>query len=146
MVTLKRILTRLCAGAALLVTLSGCSIFEDEPDRTRGWPVQRLYGEAKAALADGDYETAIDYYEKLEQRYPFGAFAQQAQLDVAYAYYKFQEPAARHSRTKSRNGFASGRYPPLPRKTGSTLVPLRSTIAIPSPMVGMWLFEHQRRL
>ena len=61
---------------------------------TRDWPVQRLYGEAKAALDAGDYETAIDYYEKLESRYPFGRFAQQSQIDVAYAYWKNDEPAS----------------------------------------------------
>lgn len=94
MVTLKRILTPLCTGVVLLAVLSGCGLFEDEPDRTRGWPVQRLYGEAKAALADGDYETAIDYYEKLESRFPFGRFAQQAQVDLAYAYWKDSQPAS----------------------------------------------------
>ena len=74
--------------------LAGCGFFGDKPDVTRDWPVQRLYGEAKAALDAGDYETAIDYYEKLESRYPFGRFAQQAQIDVAYAYWKNDEPAS----------------------------------------------------
>lgn len=43
-------------------------------------------------MADGDYERAIKYYEGLESRYPFGRYAMQAQLDVAYAYYKNDEP------------------------------------------------------
>ena len=33
------------------------------------------------------------YYEKLEARYPYGRYAQQAQLEIAYAYYKDNEPA-----------------------------------------------------
>jgi outer membrane protein assembly factor BamD len=56
------------------------------------WPAKRFYSEAKEALEDGDYITAIEYYEKLEARYPLGKYAQQAQLDIIYAYYKYEEP------------------------------------------------------
>ena len=51
-----------------------------------------IYQEAKNALDKGDYETAISRLEALEARFPFGKFAQQAQLDMAYAYFKFEEP------------------------------------------------------
>ena len=37
---------------------------------------------------------AIKYFEKLEARYPYGRFAQQAQLEVAYAYWRDNEPAS----------------------------------------------------
>lgn len=50
-----------------------------------------LYSRAKTSLDAGDYETAISTFEKLEARYPFGKYAQQAQLEIAYAYYKFDE-------------------------------------------------------
>jgi outer membrane protein assembly factor BamD len=56
------------------------------------WSAKRFYSEAKEALKDGDYITAIEYYEKLEARYPLGKYAQQAQLDIIYAYYKYEEP------------------------------------------------------
>lgn len=79
---------------ALLVGLGGCSMFGEKPDKTRDWSAERLYREAKNALAGHDYETAIDYYEKLEARYPFGPLAQQSQLDVAYAYYKGEQTAS----------------------------------------------------
>ena len=36
----------------------------------------------------GDSEKAIQYFEKLESRYPFGTYAQQAQMEIAYAYYR----------------------------------------------------------
>jgi outer membrane protein assembly factor BamD len=85
-----RIITVLALGLAL----AGCGAFGEKPDATRDWPVQRLYGEAKAALDAGDYETAIDYYEKLESRYPFGRYAQQAQIDIAYAYWKNEDNAS----------------------------------------------------
>jgi len=72
-----------------LATLAGCGGKEDE---TAGWSANKLYGEAKSALDDGGYETAIKYYEKLESRYPYGRYAQQAQIEVAYAYFKSNEP------------------------------------------------------
>jgi outer membrane protein assembly factor BamD len=83
---------RFLATFALLVSLAGCGLLPEEQDETKGWSAQKLYSEASAALADGDYTNAIKYYEKLEARYPFGRYAMQAQLDVAYAYYRAEEP------------------------------------------------------
>lgn len=80
---------------SLLLTLlfvSGCSIFGEQADETKGWSAQKFYSEAKAAMAEGDYEKAVKYYEGLESRYPFGQYAMQSQLDVAYAYYKDGNP------------------------------------------------------
>lgn len=86
-------------GFTLLLTfivfgLGGCEFFAEKPDRTKGWSAQRLYDSAKSSLNAGDYETAIDHFEKLISRYPFGLLAQQGQLEVAYAYYKYEEPAS----------------------------------------------------
>ena len=64
-----------------------------ERDPTEGWSAQKLYAEAKSELGDGNYEEAIKLYQKLEARYPHGRFAQQAQLEIPYAYYKDQKPA-----------------------------------------------------
>lgn len=82
--------------ALVLVTylVTGCGFFGEREDKTRNWSAKRLYNEAKAQMQDGNFDTAIDYYEKLESRFPFGTYAQQAQLDVAYAYYKYDEPAS----------------------------------------------------
>jgi len=66
----------------------------DPPDETAGWPVERLYGEANDAMKDRDWQKAIQLLEKLEARFPYGRFAQQAQLDLAYCHYKFDERAA----------------------------------------------------
>ncbi len=74
------------------ILLAGCSLFGDEKDKTRGWSADKLYNEASKAMSDGDYGSAIKYYELLEARYPFGPLARQAQLDVAYAYYKSEDP------------------------------------------------------
>jgi outer membrane protein assembly factor BamD len=44
-------------------------------------------------MASINYPQAIIYLEKLESRYPFGRWAQQAQLDIAWAHYKDNERA-----------------------------------------------------
>jgi outer membrane protein assembly factor BamD len=77
----------------LLLAFAGCSSLPSD-DETVGWSAQRLYGEAKDAMADRQWQKAIKYFEKLEARYPYGRFAQQAQLEVAYAYWKDDERAS----------------------------------------------------
>ncbi len=78
----------------LAVSLAGCGILPDQIDETAGWSANKLYTEAKTAVAEGSFEKAIKYFEKLESRYPYGRYAQQAQLEVAFAYHKQQEPAS----------------------------------------------------
>ncbi len=73
--------------------IAACGLLPDIADETKGWSAQKLYTEAKSNLSDRNYERAIKLYEKLEARYPYGRFAQQAQLEIAYAYYKDNEPA-----------------------------------------------------
>lgn len=87
-------LYRSVCSLVLLFLLAGCGVLGKGDDITADWSVQRLYEEAKKAREGGDYETAIDYYEKLESRYPFGPYAEQAQLEIAYCYYKYEEPAS----------------------------------------------------
>lgn len=77
--------------AALL--LGGCGSMPEQIDMTAGWNAQRLYSEAKTFMNEGAYEQAIKLFEKLEARYPYGRYAQQAQIEVAYAQYKSGEPA-----------------------------------------------------
>src|SRR5213075_2270869 len=78
----------LAALAAVLVAASvGCSSLSSQ-DETLGWSAQRLYGEAKDAMASREWQKAIKFLEKLEARYPYGRYAQQAQLEVAYANWK----------------------------------------------------------
>ncbi len=74
------------------LSLTACSLLPEEKDETRNWSAQKFYSEASSALREGNYTTAIKYYELLETRYPFGKYALQSQLDLAYAYYKDAEP------------------------------------------------------
>ena len=76
----------------LALLVAGCGLFgRDEEDETRNWTVDRLYAEAKGALDAGYYSKAVQYYEFLETRFPFGVYGQQSLLDLAYAYYKTEE-------------------------------------------------------
>ena len=74
--------------------LGGCGLLPDQVDETAGWSANKLYTEAKASMTDGAYDKAIKYFEKLEARFPFGRYAQQAQLEVAYAYFRQGEVAS----------------------------------------------------
>jgi outer membrane protein assembly factor BamD len=77
----------------LTLMLGACSDTKDETtDEYSEWTAEQFYREARDALNEKRWEKATKLYEKLEARYPFGKYATQAQLDVAYAYYKNDEP------------------------------------------------------
>jgi outer membrane protein assembly factor BamD len=86
------LLARLALAGALL--LGACGLLKDDADETAGWSAQKLYGEAKDRMASRDWAQAIKYLEKLEARYPYGRYAQQAQLEIAYAHWKEGERAS----------------------------------------------------
>lgn len=78
---------------SLIFTLAACSGFggsEEQLSNTES--AEQLYERAKTQLKKKNYLSAIELYETLEARFPFGKHAQQAQLETAYAYYKFEEP------------------------------------------------------
>lgn len=85
-----RLTTLLLLCSALL--MSACSSTGEYDDETYGMSVSELYDEAKAKLSSGEYETAAQYYEKLESRFPYGPYAERARLEIAYAYYKDNQP------------------------------------------------------
>lgn len=80
--------------------LSGCeavrnfSFTDPNKDEYVEYDAERFHREATEAMEDGYYAKAIKLYENLETRYPFGQYAAQTQLDLAYAYYKNDEPEA----------------------------------------------------
>jgi len=83
----------------MCLLLSSCSLLSwfdskkgsHEDDEYINWTAQHFYQEAKKELMDGNYDKSVKLYEKLEARYPFDKLATQAQLEVAYAYYKKNE-------------------------------------------------------
>lgn len=76
------------------ISLSACAIFGDPTplDETKGWNEQRLYAAGQEKMIDKNYDKAIEYFRKLEARYPHGVYATQAQLEIAFAHYKKSEP------------------------------------------------------
>ncbi len=78
----------------LALSAAGCSLLPDKIDETEGMNASELYALAKEELNSGNYQSALDYFSKLEARYPYGRYAQQAQLETAYAHYRQGEPAA----------------------------------------------------
>lgn len=85
-------LIKLLSIISLLSLLVACASMSDDP--TSGWSAEQLYQDAREALDNGEYERAIEGYTKLESRYPYGGYAQQAQLETIYAHYKAGESSS----------------------------------------------------
>jgi len=70
----------------------GCSLFPEQDDIPSNWSAARLYDEASAAYRKKNYDLAVEYFQELEKRFPFGPFAQRAQLDIGFAHLDNAEP------------------------------------------------------
>ena len=70
--------------------IAGCSI--NPIDETKNWSPERIYRAAQEELESKNYQKAVGYYEKLESRYPYGRYAQMAQIEIAYAQWKDGNP------------------------------------------------------
>jgi outer membrane protein assembly factor BamD len=81
------------ATLLLALTLGGCGLFGDKADPKKEWQAADFYAAAKEQFDSRNWDPAIKLYEALEAKFPFGRFAQQAQIEVAYAYYKQGETA-----------------------------------------------------
>ncbi len=77
--------------ALLLVTVSGCKKDKYIDD---GRSAQEMYETAKAYLETQNWGRAVNGYQTLATRYPFGRYTEQAQLEMAYAYHKAGSPEA----------------------------------------------------
>jgi outer membrane protein assembly factor BamD len=76
---------------ALALLLVACS--STPKDDNSNQAVEKLYAEAKDELASGGYDRAIKSLQRVEGRGAGTLIAQQAQLDLAYAYWKSGERA-----------------------------------------------------
>ena len=94
---------RLIAALLLVgVALAGCSTKPKDPPAAQqgqvsptGAPpgVDQLYADAKEDMASGSWDSAIKTLERVEGRAAGTILAQQAQLDLAYAYWRSGERA-----------------------------------------------------
>jgi len=71
-----------------ITLLCACAGTGQKKDGDHDQTAEQLYEQGQKALASGDYQTAIERFETLEARFPFGPVAQKAQLDAIYAHYK----------------------------------------------------------
>jgi outer membrane protein assembly factor BamD len=79
----------------LLLTLTACGVFGSKPDagtQAKTASAEVMYNDAKKNLNENSYEEAIKQFESLQSHYPYGRYAQQAQIEIAYAYYRQNEP------------------------------------------------------
>ncbi|HVT62397.1 MAG TPA: outer membrane protein assembly factor BamD [Legionellaceae bacterium] len=80
-----------------LLTLSACKHWwgggndDDDDSPFRDMSAQQIYTEAKQQLAKKQYSEAIKRLEALETMYPFNDDAEQAEIDLIYAYYKKED-------------------------------------------------------
>ena len=79
----------------LCLTFAGCSYIpwfgddeDKEPEISEDISAKQLYQRAYGEMVSNRFEEAIKSYNLLESRYPFGRYAQQAQLELAYLYYR----------------------------------------------------------
>ncbi|MBR9856573.1 MAG: outer membrane protein assembly factor BamD [Gammaproteobacteria bacterium] len=76
---------------ALALTATGCS--STKKDEVPDEPPEVLYQDAQERLQAGNFIRAAELLEAMDSRYPFGAYSNQVQLDLIYAYYKQDDTA-----------------------------------------------------
>ena len=80
---------------SLLLLVSGCSWFGgDDDELIADSGEQQMYREAQRQLKNENFSLAVRSLQGLESRYPFGRYAEQAQLELIYAHYSAYEFAA----------------------------------------------------
>ena len=85
-------IARLAILLALALLLSSCGRWGKREDVLETLPLEGLYAEAKKALEYGNHSRAQRYYQRLIARFPYGPYTEQAQIELAYAYYKGNKP------------------------------------------------------
>lgn len=73
----------------LLLAVGACSLFHHGPRETlNNMTVEQLYQRAHKMSQDGNWDSAESIYQKLIARFPYGAYNEQSQIELAYAQYK----------------------------------------------------------
>jgi outer membrane protein assembly factor BamD len=87
----------------LLSLVTGCALWpfgkdkKSAEDADANTTEQVLYRSAQSSLRSSNFRDAIEKLERLEARFPFGRYAEQAQLELIYAHYESYEPEAARS-------------------------------------------------
>ncbi len=80
----------------ILLSLVGCKHWwksDDDDDDTpfQGMTAKQIYEEGNVSLKKKQYSDAIKHFEALDTLYPFNDYAEQAQIDLIYAYFKKED-------------------------------------------------------
>ena len=78
---------RLTCGLILTLLLSGCTLL-DPPVDYDTFTVEELYALAEESMDRGNWQTAVEDLRRVEGRFPYSAYARQAQLDLIFVYYQ----------------------------------------------------------
>ena len=78
---------------ACISFISSCSKDEVEIER----PEKVYYDQAQRRIKVNNYFGAIESLQRIETQYPFGRYAEQAQIDLVYCYFMNGETEAAHS-------------------------------------------------
>lgn len=73
----------------LALCLSGC---RKDKDFQNELSAEEIYQRGSDALRNNNWGRAIGAYKALQTRYPFGRYTEQSMVDLAYAYFKADEP------------------------------------------------------
>jgi outer membrane protein assembly factor BamD len=75
----------------MVALLTGCAKDTDDSEEASELA---LYESAQSGMAAGNYKDAVARLQALEARFPFGRYAEQAQLEIIYAYYQSSQAEA----------------------------------------------------
>ncbi|HET6433328.1 outer membrane protein assembly factor BamD [Dyella sp.] len=90
-------ISKLIIVLGLALSMSACSMFGQKKATIDTMPLAQLYAKAHTDLENGDYAAAAKAYQRLIARFPSGEYNEQAQLELAYAQYKDNEPEDAYS-------------------------------------------------
>ena len=83
----------LLLNLVVIIFLVGCKSDGEEIEQ----PEKIYYDQAQARMESGNYFGAIEALEAIDNRYPFGKYAEQAQVELIYAHFMNSETEAAHT-------------------------------------------------
>ncbi len=81
--------SRIAAALLCLSLLNACANRHTPAKDDRS--AAQMYADAEKSVQSADYSTAVDRLNALQTRYPFGTYAQRAQLELVYVHYQMQQ-------------------------------------------------------
>lgn len=84
--------TRALLALAALIFIAGCGTKAPEYDPTANWNAEKLFQDGKTEMNGANWRVCKERFASVEARFPFGVYAQQAQINLAYCQWKDKEP------------------------------------------------------